>query len=274
MSEGLENSDSSLLRVEREKQNLKIKDLSKELKISVSFLEALESKEYDSLPGPTYVKGYIRAYCKKLDLDPDKILKSYNNYLFSKNISKKKDENLSKRDIFYSLKKYKYWLFLSFLFILLAISNLFKSMNLKENKVEQIDIVITDQEKDINTGIKSKEKTLMYAEDAGLIPLQEEDLNIGEFISLVDKLSMNFIGESWVEVSDGNKSIEYSLKEKGSSLNIEVELPVRVLIGNVNNVDLFLNEEKVDLMKSYNKTTNVACIVLPSGTCNEFTISR
>ena len=76
-----EASGVSTLKTIRLEKRLSIDDLSDELKISKKFILALEEGDYDSLPGPTYVKGYIRAYSRNLGIDPDLILQSYDAYL-------------------------------------------------------------------------------------------------------------------------------------------------------------------------------------------------
>lgn len=40
-------------------------------------IRALEADDFDNLPEPTYVKGYLRAYCQLLSIDPEKIIKMY-----------------------------------------------------------------------------------------------------------------------------------------------------------------------------------------------------
>lgn len=40
-------------------------------------VRALEADDFENLPEPTYVKGYLRAYCQLLSIDPDKIIKMY-----------------------------------------------------------------------------------------------------------------------------------------------------------------------------------------------------
>lgn len=48
------------------------------LHLSVRQIEALEADDYDSLPGPTYVRGYLRSYCQLLNIQPDSVIDSYN----------------------------------------------------------------------------------------------------------------------------------------------------------------------------------------------------
>ena len=65
------------LRAAREAAKVEIATLSFELRIPKNYLEALETEDYDQLPGTTYGFGYIRSFCKFLDIDPQPYLDSY-----------------------------------------------------------------------------------------------------------------------------------------------------------------------------------------------------
>ena len=65
------------LRAAREAAKVEIATLSFELRIPKNYLEALETEEYDQLPGTTYGFGYIKSFCKFLDIDPQPYLDSY-----------------------------------------------------------------------------------------------------------------------------------------------------------------------------------------------------
>ena len=65
------------LRAAREAAKVEIATLSFELRIPKNYLEALETEDYDQLPGTTYGFGYIRSVCKFLDIDPQPYLDCY-----------------------------------------------------------------------------------------------------------------------------------------------------------------------------------------------------
>lgn len=48
-------------------------EVAANLNLSVDIIQAVESDEYDRLPGYTFVRGYIRAYANLLRLDSDKL---------------------------------------------------------------------------------------------------------------------------------------------------------------------------------------------------------
>jgi cytoskeleton protein RodZ len=72
-------SVGSLLREAREAKGIVIADAARQLKWGVRQLEALEADDFGKLPGPTFVRGFIRNYAKLLHADPQPILDAYQN---------------------------------------------------------------------------------------------------------------------------------------------------------------------------------------------------
>ena len=79
--EGKPTYSGHLLKEARKKKRRRYRKLSSELGIPENYLKALEDDDYSSMAGPTYVKGYLRAYSKKLDLDPEVIIRAYERYI-------------------------------------------------------------------------------------------------------------------------------------------------------------------------------------------------
>ncbi len=67
-----------LLHQARQDLRLAPEDVAQILHLSPKQIIALEQDDYKNLPGPTYVRGYLRNYAQLLGLSPDKVLKSYN----------------------------------------------------------------------------------------------------------------------------------------------------------------------------------------------------
>ncbi len=62
------------LREARERRGLSIEQAALETRISPRFLEALEAEEFEVLPAPVYVRGFLRSYANYLRLDPQPLL--------------------------------------------------------------------------------------------------------------------------------------------------------------------------------------------------------
>src|ERR1035441_3586897 len=59
------------LRRERLKRNLDLEEISRELKISTRFLQAIENDQYEKLPGGVFAKSFVRQYARLLGLDEE-----------------------------------------------------------------------------------------------------------------------------------------------------------------------------------------------------------
>jgi cytoskeleton protein RodZ len=65
------------LREARMRQRLDISDVESRTKIRAKYLRALENEEFGMLPGPTFVKTFLRTYAEMLGLDPHVLVEEY-----------------------------------------------------------------------------------------------------------------------------------------------------------------------------------------------------
>ena len=65
------------LREARIRRGLSIKDVEYVTKIRSKYLEALEDDDFEVVPGPTYVKAYLRTYATVLKLDADALVDEF-----------------------------------------------------------------------------------------------------------------------------------------------------------------------------------------------------
>jgi cytoskeleton protein RodZ len=65
------------LREERMRSRIDITEIEAQTKIRAKYLRALENEEWDLLPGPTYVKTFLRTYADALGLDGRMLVEEY-----------------------------------------------------------------------------------------------------------------------------------------------------------------------------------------------------
>ncbi|HPI67007.1 MAG TPA: helix-turn-helix transcriptional regulator [bacterium] len=63
------NNIGQLLKEARAKTGLSLKIISKHLSISVKYLEALENNKLSQIPGPIYIKNFLKKYSEYLGVD-------------------------------------------------------------------------------------------------------------------------------------------------------------------------------------------------------------
>lgn len=67
----------NILREAREAKGLTLSEVQDKTRISTKFITAMENGQYNLLPTPVHVRGYLRNYARFLDLDPSPLLERY-----------------------------------------------------------------------------------------------------------------------------------------------------------------------------------------------------
>ncbi len=65
------------LREARMRERIDVSEIEAQTKIRAKYLRALENEEWDLLPGPTFVKSFLRTYAAALGLDGKAIVEEY-----------------------------------------------------------------------------------------------------------------------------------------------------------------------------------------------------
>src|ERR671920_639273 len=65
------------LRETRMRNRIDIAEVEAATKIRAKYLRALENEEWDLLPGPTFVKTFLRSYADYLGLDSRQLVEEY-----------------------------------------------------------------------------------------------------------------------------------------------------------------------------------------------------
>ena len=277
-----EISVGEILASARKKKRLRYKKLSSELNIDEIYLIALEEGNFDLIPGgEAYVKGFLRSYAKKLDLNPDDVIDSY---LSSRRGSLKATKKLSQKDQINSnsknLPKIGLTATFSIIFLLFlgVIFREYESDNQEvTNTVEITTTVVSNDsnemhdESNLLTLKSNKNQSSKFTGDlitsinndldsqTSALPLQETPLN---------RIDIKVYGDCWLEVFNENKRIIYNLAKEGDEFVLN-ESKVKIIARNFNNVEVLFNDKIVNL-EEYANTKQVSCIVLPSGDCSDF----
>ncbi|HEV3229458.1 MAG TPA: helix-turn-helix domain-containing protein [Solirubrobacteraceae bacterium] len=67
----------AMLREARMRDRIDVSEIEAKTKIRAKYLRALENEEWDLLPGPTYVKSFLRTYAEALGLDGKLLVEEY-----------------------------------------------------------------------------------------------------------------------------------------------------------------------------------------------------
>ena len=75
----------------RKLKKLSVNDIAKKIKLQKEYINAIESGNFDIL-SPVYIRLFLKSYCEYLEMDTDKILRQYEEYISGKSKKKTSDE--------------------------------------------------------------------------------------------------------------------------------------------------------------------------------------
>ncbi|GEM_PF-4491270 len=85
VSQGLGMADETIgefLKRERELRQISLEEIAEETKVSMGRLRALEANQFDQLPAPIYIRGFVRIYAEYIGLDPAEVMMRFEDELF------------------------------------------------------------------------------------------------------------------------------------------------------------------------------------------------
>lgn len=69
------------LRLAREERGIPLREVSNETRISIRYLEAIESNDYKHLPGGIYNRSFVKAYARSVGFDEKEAVEAYTRYM-------------------------------------------------------------------------------------------------------------------------------------------------------------------------------------------------
>src|SRR5580765_7284291 len=69
------------LRLEREARGIALREISEQTRISIRYLEAIETDDFKRLPGGIFNRSFVRAYAKFVGVDEHAALEDYSRTL-------------------------------------------------------------------------------------------------------------------------------------------------------------------------------------------------
>jgi len=75
------------LRETREELKLSLKDVASETQINPSYIEALETEDFERFPAEAYLIGFLKSYASFLKLDPEEIVQAYKGYKIGESVT-------------------------------------------------------------------------------------------------------------------------------------------------------------------------------------------
>jgi len=269
------NELGKLLTKAREKLSLSQKDIAFRLNLKEEIISALDTNDFDKLPAPTYVRGYIRSYARTVNLNADSLINIY------EGIAEAPPEILpdvkpavqaSSRDT--PVKAVTYLLTFTVAILFIAwwqgqhiVSTDFFSSVVKTseggeypggftytynivNHPETLYVSAIDELDDRelkNMGIVDLAKS--SESETGDISSTEDSLNLNAQ-QYAGTLEMKLTAESWIEVYDVlGKKLYVNLAKPGEKISLTGTTPLSVKLGNARAVSVNFNGKAFDTSK-------------------------
>jgi cytoskeleton protein RodZ len=269
---------------ERRRQGLSLGDVSRQLKLSVRQVEALERDDYSAYKGPVFIHGFIRNYAKLLGLDPEPLIRATDSMLNPPPVvsASAPPEQQRPRPVRTVPIKRRVWpAVLTVLVVAIAMSVYFGGRRAPDAGRSAPSVAARDkpapppkQAAAARTGTEAKSKpeskagtesaavkaatrpdakpetkteTKTKAETAGRAPVETAAANATGLSGRVT-VRMFFEQESWVEIKDhAGNTIFGQLNAAGSRRSVSGEPPLSVVVGNAAGVRLFVGDKNIDL---------------------------
>lgn len=262
----------------RERLGLSVAEVARQLRLSQRQIEALEADDHASLPGKTFLRGFLRNYAKLLQLDPEPLLalcQPEPPQVQSIAVPTSRIEFGGKRRLMpfgdhSSKPRAKYAAIIGVAVLVLSWGGyeLFLGQTSRQDaavkpegettmvlSLPQAEAPVqtapaTDQAAEpipapttVPAAPVAEAPPVLAAPQVSAAPAAAAAADVGG-----QRLQFAFDGDAWVEVKDkSGKVVFYQLNLKGSQQSVRGNPPFSLVIGNAARVRLIYNDKPVDL---------------------------
>lgn len=229
------------LREAREAAGKSLADVSAALHLSVSYVKALEMDDYERLPEPTFIRGYIRNYARLLSLPGDELANLFQQ-LINESATGEKEREATRQSS--SQKRSdidkRYWLAGSVVAVLLLAwlawpddsSSAAAPTSPASSVIEEIPAG-TDRAAELAPAPQldpSQSDSLAEAADGAALA---EAQPVQAMAPVTDTLVLRFAEVCWLRVRDvTGEEIYVGQRDAGATLTLNGQGPFRITLGN------------------------------------------
>jgi cytoskeleton protein RodZ len=265
-----EPSVGQILKTHRENANISLAKIASLLKLTESQVEHIENDEYHLLGAKTFVKGYIKNYCRTLNIDSTAILTMLPAYSTSdKPVDMQSFSRRTEKEAHDSRLMTVSYLILAIVIGSSAVwwwqnatpideqtntikaSNSFITVqqeNTKRLADEANEAVDEAQSNDIEPAPQANPAVINEQQTIQAAPLNDAQSQSEPTSSDLSTIIMMFNDESWVEIHDANdEKIAFGVKKAGYEMTLTGVAPFSVVLGKHDVVRITLNGEPVDI---------------------------
>ena len=260
----------AMLRQGRESRGLSVDDVAQALKLTPKQVAAIESEEFDILPGNTFARGFVRNYARFLQLDPAPLMAALERQLAHAEVDLSPVSNaggtmptgFASRGVPRAV-----WLFLAIAVVALVLVVYLDRLRPQPAPAETDSVAaavpaapalpVAEKPAGEPPGEPAPAAGAVAVVPAAVIPASPEEppaasaaveAQAAPAEQAMRRLAFSFARESWVQVRDGSgKVILSNSHAAGSTRAVEGVPPFSLIIGNAPGVTLSYDERPVDL---------------------------
>lgn len=276
-------SSGSILKQAREDLGLSIDELAEQIRVPLNVLEAIEIDKVPKNLPETFIRGYIRSYARKVNVDEALVLPEVETVAaINQTTSQSNMQSFSRRTRRKSLEK-RLWYFTWLMVVAVIIAVVYwwfqdsersnfapvveteqavqtpVAVNATQIPVEQL-ATSTGNEEQTNSSDREplESETNIEPNEQTLNPEQPVELTEEQKALVADngepdeagflKVEMRFENECWVEVYDiHGERVAIGNKPAGYLMSLNAQGPLNVLLGNPVGVSIWVNGKAFDM---------------------------
>lgn len=230
------------LRRERELRHIELDEISQTTKIKKSYLQAIENDAYEELPDIALVKGFIRAYCNYIGLNPEQTV----NYFQQLYNEKFKTEIPSSQSF---IKTYRLRILILTLAVLTLAMVIFilNHFSKQKNKEYGFENKKTMEQTTFSSTLAIKPTTPVATTITQSIA--SEPITRASFTATIEQhtLLLKATEDTWVRLvpDKDEKNAQEALLRSGDQLLWKFTGTALLTIGNAQGVEIFLDNKKI-----------------------------
>ena len=263
----------------RREQQITVLEVAKELHLDEPKVHALERNEFQVLGAPVFAKGHLRKYAQLVGVDEDDVFADY--YAMTRAeamppivAGRKKVRNEMSPGPWVAViavivvAAAAYWWFALRDTNLPAVASPSEEAQPEQSQPEVLQPQqmqpeqLQPDEIDSSTEVESSTEVIEQPEEETVeLVTAVEDVPQPSLDQL--RLSLNFSGECWTEISDADgRRLFYNMGRDGQSVELSGKAPISALFGNADNVEVQVNNSAYSLPApdSSNGTVRVAIL--------------
>lgn len=251
----------------RERWNLSAADVARQLRLGLRQVEALEANRFDTLPGNTFVRGFIRNYAKVVQIDPSTFLEAY-----ARSRPQIQAPRMVARteQIEFTAKPIPKWVwYISGLVAAVILLPVLTYLALHDDEppakstsqaaAPKAALVLPQAQETPLTLPPPQVVSLGESALPAVLGSMPQDVPIPPAVlpvaATAPVLRLKFEGDAWVEVRDkSGKKIYSQLSRSGTEQSVQGEPPLSLVVGDAARVKITYNGKPVDLTPHVKKT--------------------